>query len=121
MRTLAPGRGGVGGHLVLPRGHLLVVARGCLEPLQRLVEAGPGLDGAVVAGAVRGVEVGLAVVGEVGAVRGGGGAVDLPAVGAVVGGAGGAGGTVVVTRGFVPRTEKTTSEQTLFEDTVKSV
>ena len=53
------------------------------------------------------------MVGEVGPVGGGGGAVHLPTVGAVVGGAGGAGGTVVVTRGFVPRTEKTTSELSL--------
>ena len=97
MRTLAPRRRGVGGHLVLPRGHLLVVARGCLEPLQRLVEAGPGLYGAVVAGAVSWVEVSFTVVGEVGPVVRRGGAIDLPAVGAVVVGAGGAGGTVVVT------------------------
>ena len=36
----------------------------------------------------------------------GGGAVDLPTVGAVVVGTGGAGGTVVVTRGFVPKTQQ---------------
>ena len=62
MRTLTAG---CGGHLVLPRGHLLVVARGCLEPLQRLVEAWPGLDGAVVTGAVGRRNLCLGVVGHV--------------------------------------------------------
>ena len=63
MRTLTTS--GCGGHLVLPRGHLLVVAGGCFEPLQRLVEAGPGLDGAVVPRSVSWVELSLTVVGEV--------------------------------------------------------
>ena len=104
MRTLAPGRGRVGGHLVLPRGHLLVVARGCLEPLQRLVEAGPGLDGAVVTGAVGGRDLCLGVVGHVWHVAGPrpGRRVHLP-----VGGEGvtGGGGAVVVAAGLVAKNE----------------
>ena len=91
--------------MVFPGGHLGVLTGGCLESLQGLVEAGPGLYGAVVARAISWVEVSFTVVGEVGPVRGGG-AVHLPTVGAVVVGAGGAGGTVVVTRGFVPKTRE---------------
>ena len=94
-----------GGDLVFPRGHLGVLTGGRLESLQGLVEAGPGLYGAVVARAISWVEVSFTVVGEVGPVVRRGGAIDLPAVGAVVVGAGGAGGAVVVTRGFVPKTQ----------------
>jgi len=93
--------------LVFPRGHLGVLTGGRLESLQGLVEAGPGLYGAVVAGAVGWVVVSFTVVGEVGPVGRGGAGVHLPAVGAVVvAWAGGAGGTVVVTRGFVPKTQE---------------
>ena len=63
MRTLTTS--GCGGHLVLPRGHLLVVAGGCFEPLQRLVEAGPGLDGTIIAGPISGGDLCLTVVGHV--------------------------------------------------------
>ena len=62
MRTLTAG---CGGHLVLPRGHLLVVTGGCFEPLQRLVKTGSGLDGAVVAWTIGGGDLRLTVVGHV--------------------------------------------------------
>ena len=93
-----------GGDLVLPGGHLGILTRGRLEPLQRFIKARASLDGAVVSGAVGWVEFSFTVVWVVGPVRGGlarlarGGGVHL-SEGAVVVRTGGA---VVVTRGLVP-------------------
>ena len=51
MWTLTSRRGW-GGHLTLPRGHLLVLAWGCFESLKRFVETGSSLNGTIITGAI---------------------------------------------------------------------
>ena len=57
-------------HLILPRGHLLIVSRGCLESLEALIEAGSGLYRTVITRGWCGGDFRFTVVGHVGHVTG---------------------------------------------------
>ena len=53
------------GHLTLPWGHLLILARGCFESLKRFIEAWSSLDGTIITRAVGRSYFCFTVVGQV--------------------------------------------------------